>query len=307
MKINHLITKIINKRLWIEKFKIYYKNFIKLFSYNVWKNTLNALNNNTIVVYWWRGRGDKNWGDKINKYLISELSGKVVLHVDDIFNLRFIPVYASVGSIIHNLKYHNISIWGSGLIDGKIPNKVKLKEIYAVRGPKTRSVLIKKGLNCPKVFGDPVLLLPKLYNPKIGKQHRIGIVPHYSDKNNKHVEHLVDQGAYFIDIYGDELEVVDNIIKCDNILSSSLHGLILADAYQIPSKWIEINPLIGNYFKFQDYYNSIEIFNEEAVKLEEGLDISQLIDRCKRKEINVDLDKLLNSCPFLNNKSIKNP
>ena len=53
-------------------------------------------------------------------------------------------------------------------------------------------------------------------------------------------------------------DVIDQICSCERILSSSLHGLIVSDAYQIPSCWIELTGKIsGGYFKYYDYASSV--------------------------------------------------
>ena len=48
------------------------------------------------------------------------------------------------------------------------------------------------------------------------------------------------------------------ICSCEKILSSSLHGLIVSDAYQIPNCWIELTGKIsGGHFKYYDYASSV--------------------------------------------------
>jgi pyruvyltransferase len=48
-------------------------------------------------------------------------------------------------------------------------------------------------------------------------------------------------------------------LECKIVLSSSLHGLVLADSFQIPNKRIVLsNNIIGGDFKFKDYYSGID-------------------------------------------------
>ncbi|NJX17587.1 polysaccharide pyruvyl transferase family protein, partial [Tamlana crocina] len=96
------------------------------------------------------------------------------------------------------------------------------------RGPRTREYLLKLGYDCPEVYGDPAILLLDYYHPSISKKYKLGIVPHYHDYENA------------LKIFGgrEEVKVVDlltmnveatttEILECERILSTSLHGLIV--------------------------------------------------------------------------------
>ena len=53
--------------------------------------------------------------------------------------------------------------------------------------------------------------------------------------------------------------VIHEIAKCEHILSSSLHGLVVADALGIPNGWIKLSDrVVGDGFKFKDYGTAIK-------------------------------------------------
>jgi len=116
----------------------------------------------------------------------------------------------------------------------------------SVRGPLTRFQI--KGADVPKNYGDPALLLPLMYFPKIEKKKKTGIIPHYVDKKYFTKDQIID-------IEQDYKTFVDQILECDEIISSSLHGIIIAEAYGIKTKWVMYGDKIeGGEFKYQDYF-----------------------------------------------------
>lgn len=52
----------------------------------------------------------------------------------------------------------------------------------------------------------------------------------------------------------------NDLFNCGYIASSSLHGLIFADSFQIPNMWFKIyDKLAGGDFKFNDYYSTTDL------------------------------------------------
>ena len=70
-----------------------------------------------------------------------------------------------------------------------------------------------------------------------------------------------------IDLHTKEVKsVIDEITSCMRIVSSSLHGIIVAHAYGIPALWVQNNYVDTDGFKFYDYFSSVDIPCYEGYK-----------------------------------------
>ena len=173
--------------------------------------------------------------------------------------------------------------------------------IHAVRGPLTRDSLLDQGIDCPEVYGDPALLLPRFFHPRVEKKYDIGIIPHYADKDHPWVErNATGPEVRVIDIESDIEEFVRAVLSCEVILSSSLHGLICADAYGLPATWIRLsNRLDGGSFKFRDYRKSIGADDPIPTQIEASTTLREASRSAAREPLRIDLRKLLLSFPLL--------
>lgn len=176
-----------------------------------------------------------------------------------------------VGSTLADVDDHSI-LCGAGAISEDQQAQGKPLKVLSVRGPLTREILLKQGIDCPPVYGDPAMLLPLFYTPKKRTvRYKIGLIPHYVDKDTAGVKqlllssevHLIDillppNGLLWTSIERYWKEWIDELCSCSVVVSSSLHGLILAEAYGIPTVWAEFSHNVnGNGFKFKDYYASV--------------------------------------------------
>ena len=198
---------------------------------------------------WWLTK-DKNFGDLLTPYVLDYFQipyQKVKKHKDaDIM---------CVGSIARRTQSHHI-VLGSGIYykDDKINPHAEWK---FVRGPYTRKRVIELGGKCPEIYGDPALLLPA-FCKESDKEFDVGIVPHFVDYQT--VKKKYPNYKIINVVNKNPLEVAKEITKCKRIVSSSLHGIICAHAYNIPAAWVKFSKnLIGDDIKFYDHYASIGI------------------------------------------------
>ena len=131
-----------------------------------------------------------------------------------------------------------------------------------MRGPLTRAILLQRGRQVPEIYGDPALLMPLIYQPRVSIKYKYGLIPHYIHAPRVNT---VPAGGTLIDIRVGSVEEVfsciDQIAQCNIVASSSLHGLILALAYGCKVVWLR-DPraqLTGDTFKFLDFFSSIGV------------------------------------------------
>jgi len=222
---------------------------------------------NKIPLFWWSevylmNKQKENYGDLLGKYLVEKITGKEVVFKRTkkahIFDSK--KVLVTIGSILPNINKRCV-VWGSGIISKS--DEVENATFLAVRGPQTRAFLLEKGYEVPEVYGDPALLLPDYYAPKIKKEFQLGIIPHYSDFKLVNAWFKDEPSVKVIDLMTLSIEgTTDDILKCTKIISSSLHGVILSQAYGIPAVWQKFsNNLFGDDIKFRDYFESVLIEN----------------------------------------------
>lgn len=236
----------------------------------------------SLRVYWWRpefssarseqrfanlGRGrfvHGNFGDLMVPHLMRRLTGMKLDHRMEG------PKLMSLGSLIQTAREGDV-IWGTGLNGGKaeMQHAPKHLHIYATRGPISREFLRRRGYDVSRVnhVFDPANLLVHLFSDEIEAMRRhIGnppkdfiLIPHFRDDQvmrklyPQYEDQIVSPDTPF-------LEVVGRILRSELVVSSSLHGLIVAETLGIPAVWHR--PLMGeNEFKFHDYYLGTDRYN----------------------------------------------
>ena len=208
-----------------------------------------------LQLHWWKA--EPNFGDAINPLIVGHVSGRKVEHQGP----RKADMFA-IGSMLQVVKRSHkekrdkddIVVWGTGLLNPVFGHDfLDNVELALVRGPIT-AALLKREM---KRFGDPGLLINDVLPFERERQDRIGIVPHLSLMDDPDLMAFAksDPAYLLIDPRGDACEVCLQIASCAHVFASSLHGLIVADAYGVPNTWI--TPTGKSGLKYLDYAASI--------------------------------------------------
>ncbi|MDQ1086639.1 polysaccharide pyruvyl transferase family protein [Siphonobacter sp. SORGH_AS_1065] len=280
----------------------------------------------TVKVFWWRKID--NFGDLLNPYLVEKLGKCKVqyysivpkyqalknivksiilfkkINPDAIDSFRsFGENLLIIGSVLGRANRKTL-VWGAGFMSET--ETCVAKKILAVRGKETARKVKELGFKGIPVLGDPALLLPIIYERKKNSIYKIGIIPHwteYEEFNEKY------SGQYkVINLISKDIEgVIDEITSCEYILSSSLHGVIVGHAYNIPSIWVQEGFIHEDAsFKFNDYFSSVNIPYYKGYKIDEVLSSNDIegffVANKEISLINNDLteiqSQLLHSIPF---------
>lgn len=147
-------------------------------------------------------------------------------------------------------------IWGTGLLKPVPADFLDRVELAALRGPVSESLL---GVTAP-ALGDPGLLADRVVDAP-ARGDRIGLVPHYAQLADPRWRALAEAHPVLdlIDVRGDAAAVTARIASCAHVVSSSLHGLVVADAFGVPNTWLDPAGIhAAAKLKFLDYAAGIE-------------------------------------------------
>src|SRR5699024_10192689 len=158
------------------------------------------------------------------------------------------------------------------------------------------------GIDAPQVYGDPAPLAPLYYYPKVKITHDFGVVVRWKERSWAKAKY--GSGVELIDFArGDVEEVIRDMLSCRKILSSSLHGLIVADAYGIPNAWLESGTPRGGEFKSHDSFASVHKRRAPQSCSPDAQEVTSQVLKEKSdfdaRPITFNYRKLLDACPFL--------
>ena len=256
-----------------------------------------------------------NFGDELSRVIVEHLLGPGYTLVDDAAQAAHKLV--AIGSYLQYTPDRAV-VFGTGVrtdppTEGG--HDYTTLDVRAVRGPRTRAFLMAKGIDVPEVYGDPGLLLPRFYTvrPVPALNDAIAVVPNLSQLDRyAHLPKAADVVAAVGECIDEDTDsvtvprfvlvspidpwplVVDRLCACKAVVSSSLHGLVIADAYGRPNVWLNEHTLPEGEHKMHDYFESQ---GRQAVCVR-SLD-TYTSEKLYTDGNTLDLDRLVEAFPFV--------
>ena len=157
------------------------KNHVNIFQYHPERFGYNLYNNMPC-----------NLGDTLGEVIIKFLLERKGIDINK--KISSTKHLYCVGTNIQGA-YQSATVWGSGIYPPqsrteKLLQKISKRklDIRAVRGPLTRKVLMEYGFECPKIYGDPAILMPIIYNPCIEKKYDYLVIPQFISEKDFRIQ-----------------------------------------------------------------------------------------------------------------------
>lgn len=300
----------------------------------VWA-TVNANNNYT------------NFGDALSIIMVTALSNKNIIKAK---SQGYVERIAAIGTIGHSLANGKIHVWGTGFgANSNIFNKntdwyrapdFSEFNIHATRGRFSELLLQANKIETSGIYGDPGWLARHLVPETVEKKYELGIIVHLSELKPEtrginaeisdqfkryHIPEHFKGKIKIIHTYAERsvqgvLDKIREIKSCKRILSTSLHGIIMSEMFNIPCAYFGTTNIGGNKssiysynsdtiidHRFRDFYSSTEshdyVLSYHAPR-DTSFDYTLAINFIDKEWVPVKYNemKLFQSFPYLNIK-----
>lgn len=246
-----------------------------------------------LPLFYWQENAFVNFGDYLSLKLVERIVGKPLRFYKK-KNQSQEKKLLAVGSILYFASEGDV-VWGSGVSWKRLNLQdypFQKLDVRAVRGPLTRAfVQDYLGIDCPEVYGDPALLFPYFF-PEFQKSQNPSqpfiVIPHYSEQR------MFPKETCPWVVYPTEPwdQIMTKILDSQFVISSSLHGIILAEAFGIPARMLRISDY-EPFIKYQDYY-----FGTNRPHFQAAHSIDEALEMGGEIPFECDLEKLYESFPF---------
>jgi len=211
-----------------------------------------------------------NFGDTLSARVVAWISGREVVNVRP----KSAELFA-IGSLIHVLakhftdppnRPHRPILWGTGVLNPIFRREfLDNLDIRLMRGPVGAAICRVPAT----AFGDPGLLAPDALGAAAARQDRVAVIPHHSQMEDPAIGAMVatDPRLHLVDPRQSPEVVCAAIASAAHVVSASLHGLIVADAYGVANTWMD--PSAQGLMKYHDYAASVGRYMLAPVAIDE--------------------------------------
>lgn len=196
----------------------------------------------------------RNFGDELSRRVVAEVSGRRV---------RWAPpesaLVTGIGSVLEHVAAADGPgvIWGAGLRRAESAPSAwanrRPSQFLAVRGALTRDAL---GLDASVPLGDPGLLVRTFYR-RSTRPRGVVVVPHFLAFNSPDARRQMavarSRGMRVLAPSASYERICEEVSRAELVLSSSLHGMVVADALDCPVQLVSFGRTAEPSFKFADY------------------------------------------------------
>ncbi|HEV8397066.1 MAG TPA: polysaccharide pyruvyl transferase family protein [Vicinamibacterales bacterium] len=212
------------------------------------------------------------------------------------------PHLVAIGSVMSTTTALS-QVWGTGVMHPDFGTGGALAQnIHALRGRLTHEVMRQGGVMVGDVpLGDPGYLAPSLLGiaQAVTPTFRVGLVCHYTDRHHPVLRRMMQEaGVVDLDVHAPPEVFLRRMAECETVISSSLHGLVFAEALRIPNLWIQAgHEIAGDGFKFRDWFTTTRRPQAAPHQIESGDTAEALAARTERRESTIDVAALTQSFP----------
>ncbi|WP_319519532.1 polysaccharide pyruvyl transferase family protein [uncultured Martelella sp.] len=238
------------------------------------------------LFYWTPPSGIHNFGDHLSKIIVTKLLADQGLFLEQETSKK--ARMLAIGSILHFANDQN-TIWGTGINGKTNTNSYNFNEldVRAVRGPKTREFLMEKGITVPEIYGDPALLCKALLpnTQATDKKRKLLFVPNLNDDT-------YPKGVEVLSPLLPWNRCIKEITSSEFVLASSLHAIVIAEAYGIPARYLRISE-VESLFKYEDY-----VLGTGRKSLEFATSVEEAKEMGGMPKISFSSEKLIGAFPY---------
>jgi hypothetical protein len=209
-----------------------------------------------LPLVWWEKPFPGNFGDWLGPLVLQRLSGHSIRFVAP-DGLCKTPHLIAIGSIARFVNSHSIVV-GAGI--SNVEAKLEPDAHYiSVRGPITAGILRDNGGPVITSFGDPGLLLSRIFPiTRISQNGRIALVRHYIHRRLfLKIPQNMDELSILLSEPDEIKAFVHTLGQYESVITSAMHIYIVCHSYGIPCALVTFeggeSMVHGDGIKYIDY------------------------------------------------------